>query len=130
MIARAHFFEAVRSCEVIDSTRLATACIPDSLRRLAGSFLSLLFVVIAANMKTCILPAIVSNRAYLPDLPESEQITPRDLIMMTSGMPDYVPDAEFEESLDGDPFRDWTADDLIDFGLAQPRMFEPGTNRD
>lgn len=67
---------------------------------------------------------------YLPDLPAADTITPRDLITMTSGIPDYVPDADFEKALNADPFRAWTADELINFGLAQPRMFKSGTNWD
>jgi CubicO group peptidase (beta-lactamase class C family) len=67
---------------------------------------------------------------YLPELPEAEAITPRQLIMMTSGIPDYVPDPGFAEANAADPFRAWTPEELIAAGVSQPRLFAPGENWD
>lgn len=67
---------------------------------------------------------------YLPDFPEADRITPRQLISMTAGVPDYVPDDDFEEALNADPFRAWTPDELIAYGVSQPRLFAPGLNWD
>ncbi len=67
---------------------------------------------------------------YLPDFPDADTITPRQLIMMTAGVPDYVPDESFEAALMADPFRAWESDELVAYGIAQPRVFEPGTNWD
>jgi CubicO group peptidase (beta-lactamase class C family) len=60
--------------------------------------------------------------AWLPELPHADQVTLRMLANMTSGYPDYV-DHIYE-----DVFRHYIAQELIDFGLAVPRSFEPGTN--
>lgn len=67
---------------------------------------------------------------YLPDFPEAAAMTPRQLLSMTSGLPDYVPNPGFDAALDADPFRAWTSQELIDFGMSQPRLFEPGGNWD
>lgn len=67
---------------------------------------------------------------YLPDLPESDRITPRHLISMTSGLPDYVPNPEFQAGFYGDVFGDWKAEQLIELGVSQPRLFAPGENWD
>jgi len=67
---------------------------------------------------------------WMPELPDSDLITPRQLITMTSGIPDYVPDTDFQEQFFADPYQAWTAEQLLGFGLAQPRTFAPGENWD
>jgi CubicO group peptidase (beta-lactamase class C family) len=49
---------------------------------------------------------------------------------MTAGYPDYVQNAQFNQDLYADPFRQWTPRELIAIGLSTPRMFAPGTNWD
>lgn len=65
---------------------------------------------------------------WLPDLPDADRVTLRMLANMTSGYQDYVQNADLAESLYQDPFRIWTPEELVGFGLATPRAFEPGTN--
>jgi CubicO group peptidase (beta-lactamase class C family) len=67
---------------------------------------------------------------WMPDLPEADDVTLRMLANMTSGYPDYVQNPELLAMLDDDPFRQFTADELISLGLSQPRTFAPGTNWD
>ena len=67
---------------------------------------------------------------YLPDFPEADRITPRQLLSMTSGLPDYEPNSDFDAAFYADPFRAWTTQELLEFGISQPRLFEPGTNWD
>jgi CubicO group peptidase (beta-lactamase class C family) len=65
---------------------------------------------------------------YLPDLPHAGEITLRMLLNMTSGYDDYVRDEGFIAAFYADPFRAWTADELIEIGVSKPLLFEPGTN--
>ena len=66
--------------------------------------------------------------AWLPDLPEAEQVTLRMLANMTAGYPDYVQNPDFVDHAYENVFKQYTSQELIDFGLAVPRFFEPGTN--
>lgn len=68
--------------------------------------------------------------AWLPDLPDADRVTPRMLANMTSGYPDYLRNAEFVTAFYTDPFRQWSAQERIPFGLDIPRAFDPGTNWD
>lgn len=67
---------------------------------------------------------------YLPDFPDADSLTPRQLITMTSGIPDFVPNPEFQASFYENPFRGWTPDELLAFATSQPRVFAPGENWD
>ncbi len=67
---------------------------------------------------------------WLPDLPDADRVTLRMLANMTSGYPDYLRNPEMVKALYEDPFRQWTAQERIDYGLSTPRLFEPGTNWD
>jgi len=67
---------------------------------------------------------------WLPELPEADHVTLRMLANMTSGYTDYVFTDAFLSQLYADPFKLWTTDEQFALGLAQPRLFEPGTNWD
>lgn len=67
---------------------------------------------------------------WLPDLPDADRVTLRMLANMTSGYPDYLRNEEFVTALYEDPFRQWGAQERIDYGVSSPRLFEPGTNWD
>jgi CubicO group peptidase (beta-lactamase class C family) len=68
--------------------------------------------------------------AWLPDLPDADQVTLRMLANMTAGYPDFVQNAGFIQALYEDPFRQWTPEEQIATGLSTPRVFAPGTNWD
>lgn len=68
--------------------------------------------------------------AWLPDFPDADLVTPRMLANMTAGYPDYVQNSRLDAELYANPFRQWTADELIDIGLSAPRRFAPGANWD
>ena len=65
-----------------------------------------------------------------PDLPDADRVTLRMLANMTSGYPDYLRNPGMVKAFYEDPFRQWTAQERIDYGLSTPRLFEPGTNWD
>lgn len=66
--------------------------------------------------------------SWLPDVPHSDQVTLGQLVQMTSGYEDYVPDEQFQKELYADPFRAWTPDELQAFGTSKPLIYTPGTN--
>ncbi len=67
---------------------------------------------------------------WLPGFPDADRVTLRMLANMTAGYPDFVPNPDFIAASYADPFRAWTADELIGYSLAQPRRFAPGENWD
>ncbi len=67
---------------------------------------------------------------WLPELPDSDQVTLRMLATMTAGYPDYVRNTEFLKENAADVYRQWTSQELIDLGLSTGRIFAPGTNWD
>ncbi len=68
--------------------------------------------------------------AWLPDLPDADQVTLRMLANMTAGYPDFEKNAGFQEAYYANPFREWTAEERIAISLSVPRVFAPGTNWD
>ncbi|CAA0131266.1 D-alanyl-D-alanine carboxypeptidase [Mycolicibacterium vanbaalenii] len=67
--------------------------------------------------------------AYLPDVPNAERVSLRQLAQMTSGYVDYViGNTAMNDALFADPFRAWSTGDLLDFAIAEPLLYEPGTN--
>jgi CubicO group peptidase (beta-lactamase class C family) len=66
---------------------------------------------------------------WLPDVPNSDRVTLRQLAQMTSGYVDYViGNTEFEKALYENPFRQWEPDQLLAFATSRPLLYEPGTN--
>lgn len=65
---------------------------------------------------------------FLPNLPNADRITLKNLANMTSGYADYVYQKEVMEGVYTDPFRHWTSDELIRIGVSKPLQFAPGTN--
>ncbi|MCP4434682.1 MAG: beta-lactamase family protein [Actinomycetia bacterium] len=66
---------------------------------------------------------------WLPDLdvPNADEVTLKMLAQSTSGYPDYVPDAAFNDDFYADPFRQWKPSELLDVAFAQEPFYEPGT---
>ncbi|MFE5941578.1 serine hydrolase domain-containing protein [Streptomyces sp. NPDC056480] len=65
---------------------------------------------------------------WLPDLKGGDGITLRMLAASTTGLVDYVTAAGFGESVYANPFRQWTARELVAISTSHPRWYEPGTN--
>jgi len=65
---------------------------------------------------------------WLPEIPNSDRVTLRQLARMTAGYPDYVRNPEFQAANSTQPFRQWSPEDLIAFVTSEPLFYEPGTN--
>ncbi|BBY15428.1 serine hydrolase domain-containing protein [Mycolicibacterium litorale] len=66
---------------------------------------------------------------WLPDVAHSDRVTLGQLAQMTSGYHDYVIGNDaFEKVLYANPFRAFTPDELLDFAVPEPLLYEPGTN--
>ncbi len=65
---------------------------------------------------------------YLPELPDADRITLKNLANFTSGYADYVYQPEFINAFYRNPFQQWTTKELIQIGISSPMQFKPGTN--
>ncbi|WP_199882047.1 serine hydrolase domain-containing protein [Streptomyces sp. CB03911] len=67
---------------------------------------------------------------WLPDLPDhlGDRITLRMLADSTSGLVDYVTAPGFGDTVYANPFRAWTAEELVAVSTSRPLWYDPGTN--
>ena len=64
---------------------------------------------------------------YVSGVPDGDQITIADLLKMRSGLYNYTDAPEISASLDGDPTKVWTPDEVLTIAFKQPPYFPPGT---
>jgi D-alanyl-D-alanine carboxypeptidase len=64
---------------------------------------------------------------FRADVPDGENITIAELSEMRSGLYSYSFDPAFNATLDSDPQRAWTPDELLSIAFAHPADFAPGT---
>jgi D-alanyl-D-alanine carboxypeptidase len=64
---------------------------------------------------------------YIPGVPNGEQITIRELSEMRSGLYSYSFDPDFNQTLDEQPQKAWSPQELIDIAFSHPVNFAPGT---
>jgi D-alanyl-D-alanine carboxypeptidase len=67
---------------------------------------------------------------YVPGVPNGDNITISDLLKMRSGLFNYTSAPELAESLDRDPARAWTTDELLAIAFKHPPVFAPGAKYD
>jgi D-alanyl-D-alanine carboxypeptidase len=60
-------------------------------------------------------------------VPDGDQITIVDLLNMRSGLYNYTDAPEISASLDRDPTKVWTPDEVLTIAFKQPPYFPPGT---
>jgi CubicO group peptidase (beta-lactamase class C family) len=64
---------------------------------------------------------------WYPQLPNAERVTLRMLASATSGYPDWIQEnPTFQKELVADPFKQWTAQELLDSAFAKPLPCDPG----
>lgn len=67
---------------------------------------------------------------YEADVPNGKNITIAQLSEMRSGLYSYSFDKKFNETLDNDPQRVWTPDELLKIAFSHPPLFPPGQKYD
>jgi D-alanyl-D-alanine carboxypeptidase len=67
---------------------------------------------------------------YVPGFPNGDRITVAQLAEMRSGLYSYSSDLGFNETLDKEPQKAWTPDELLAIARPQPPLFAPGAQFD
>ena len=65
--------------------------------------------------------------SYFPETKIPPGITVRQLLNHTGGLSDYFSCPEYQTAVKNHPTRPWTYEKLMEFGLKQTPLFEPGT---
>jgi D-alanyl-D-alanine carboxypeptidase len=63
---------------------------------------------------------------FRPDVPNGENITIAELSEMRSGLYSYTSSKEFNATLDNEPQKAWTPDELLAIAFAEPPLSPPG----
>lgn len=64
---------------------------------------------------------------YVPGVPNGDAITLIDLLRMRSGLYCYTNDSEFAATLDSDPAKTWTPQEVLDIAFDHPSTVAPDT---
>ncbi len=64
---------------------------------------------------------------YFPDLPSADQVTVEMLENSTSGYQHYAVLDSFARAFYANPFKHWTPDEIVAYGVAGGPLFPPGT---
>jgi D-alanyl-D-alanine carboxypeptidase len=64
---------------------------------------------------------------YVPTVPNSQNISIKQLLNMTSGLYDYSTDSNFLIQLKAEPLKKWTQMELINVAISHSPYFPPGT---
>jgi D-alanyl-D-alanine carboxypeptidase len=67
---------------------------------------------------------------YEPGVPKGDEITIGELLKMRSGLPSYTDAPELTESLDHDPKRAWTPQEMLAIAFKRPSPSAPDTEYD
>lgn len=65
---------------------------------------------------------------YLPDVPNGDKITIRQLANMTSGLPEYSMNKELVKAYTENKEKIWKPEELLNAAFCMPILFDPGTN--
>ena len=63
--------------------------------------------------------------AYVPDVPNGENITVAELLKMRSGLYGYTADPALAAAMDADPGKAWTTREVLDIAFRHPTQFAP-----
>lgn len=103
----------------------ATTDMHQRIASITKTFVGTLVLQLAAEGKLA-LDDPIDN--YVPHVPNGTRISLRQLITMSSGIPNYSDDESWGLRFLGDPGAPWTADDLLSYTWHMPASFPPGTN--
>jgi len=65
---------------------------------------------------------------WVPELPESDEVTLLMLTNQTTGYPDFEQNADWLAAYNADPFHLFTYEERIEYAFSTPLQFAPGTN--
>ena len=95
---------------------------------------------ITGNITDCMLSTVLLQQVekgklslddklskYFPDLPSADQITVEMLANSTTGYQHYAVLDSFDTAYYANPFKHWTPDELIAYGVQGGPLFTPGT---
>jgi D-alanyl-D-alanine carboxypeptidase len=63
--------------------------------------------------------------AYVPDVPNGENITVAELLKMRSGLFNYTADPALSAAMDADPKKAWTPQEVLNMAFGHPTQFTP-----
>jgi D-alanyl-D-alanine carboxypeptidase len=66
--------------------------------------------------------------AYVPNVPNGENITVAELLKMRSGLYGYTADPELAAAMDADPARAWTPQEVLAIAYRHPPQFAPDSS--
>lgn len=66
--------------------------------------------------------------AYIPDVPDGENITVAQLLKMRSGLYGYTADPRLAAVMDADPGKAWTPQEVLAIAFGHPPQFAPDTS--
>lgn len=92
--------------------------------RITNSFTSTVLLQLVDENKVSLDSALSK---YVPSVPNSQNISIKHLMNMTSGLYDYATDSVFLLQLKSNPLKKWTQQELINFSISHPPYFPPGT---
>jgi D-alanyl-D-alanine carboxypeptidase len=92
--------------------------------RVTNSFTSTVLLQLVDENKVS-LDSMLSK--YVSSVPNSQNISIRQLLNMTSGLYDYATDSLFLIQLKATPLKKWTPQELINYAITNPPYFPPGT---
>ena len=64
---------------------------------------------------------------YVDGVPNGDKITLRQMADHTSGVADYSQNEQFDDELASDPYQVWEPEQLVQIGLKDSPLFDPGT---
>lgn len=99
---------------------------PDTHFRIASNTKTLtaaLIVLLAQDGKLAFTDPIST---YVPDVPNGADITIADLLTMRSGLFNYTSATELADTMDADPSRAWTPQEVLAIAFSRPPNFAPG----
>ena len=67
---------------------------------------------------------------YVDGVPQGDIITLRQLARMQSGLANYTESDGFERAITANPYRNYTPQELLGWGFAEPMVFPPGEGFD
>lgn len=103
---------------------------PDTYVRIASITKTLTAAVVVQLAQEGMLRFDDPVSTYVPDVPDGDRITVAQLLSMRSGLYGYTNDPGFAASLDADPGKVWTPQEVLAIGFAHPPLFPPGAGYD